>query len=222
MPQDIDEALLTRVRETYARARSEQAIKALKRNGFEAAYAATPEEAVQKVLELIPEGASVGVGGTMTVRQLGLLSALTGKGHKVVHHWLPDLSPADGRRLRLEENASDAYLASANAVTLDGKLVNVDGTGNRVGGMLYGPKKVIIIAGYNKVVADFDQAIDRIRDIAAPMNAIRYASKTPCAATGVCNDCSSPERICNVTTVIDRCPKSADFTVLLVGAELGF
>lgn len=222
MPKDIDEALLTRVRETYARARSDQAIKALKRNGFEAAYAATPEEAAAKVLELVPEGASVGIGGTMTVRQLGLLSALTARGHKVVHHWLPGLSEADGRRLRLEEDASDVYLASANAVTLDGKLVNVDGTGNRVAGMLYGPKKVIIIAGYNKVVADLDQAIDRIRNVAAPMNAIRYAAKTPCAATGVCNDCTSPERICSVTSIIDRRPKSSDFTILLVGAELGF
>ncbi|MHB8945919.1 MAG: lactate utilization protein [Bacillota bacterium] len=222
MPQDIDEALLTRVRENYARARSEQAVKALKRNGFEAAYAATPEEAAKKVLEHIPEGASVGIGGTMTVRQLGLLSTLTGRGHKVIHHWLPGLSADEGRRLRLEESACDVYLSSANAVTLDGKLVNIDGTGNRVAGMLYGPKKVIVIAGYNKVVADFNQAIDRIRNIAAPMNAIRYAAKTPCAATGVCNDCSSPERICSVTSIIDRSPKSADFTVLLVGTELGF
>ncbi|MHB8928050.1 MAG: lactate utilization protein [Bacillota bacterium] len=222
MNRDIDEALLTRIRETYARVRSEQAIKALQRNGFEAAYAATPEEAAQKVFELVPAGASVGVGGSMTARQLGLLRALAERGHKVVHHWLPGLTPAEARRLRLEESVCDVYLTSSNAITLDGKLVNVDGTGNRAGALMYGPGRVIIVAGYNKVVADVDEAVARIKAVAAPMNAIRYNYKTPCALTGVCNDCSSPDRLCRVTAIIERRPNSVRFNVLLVGAELGF
>jgi len=222
MNPDLDQTLLTRIRETYARVRSEQAVKALQRNGFEASYVATPGEAVAKVLELVPEGASVGVGGSMTARQLGLLTALAQRGHRVVHHWQPGLSPAEDRRLRLEESACEVYLTGSNAVTLDGKLVNVDGTGNRVGAMMFGPARVIVVAGYNKIVADVDEAIARIKAVAAPMNAIRYAYKTPCALTGVCSDCASPQRICNLTGVIEKRPRSAAFTVLLIGAELGF
>lgn len=222
MTKDITADLLGAVPAAYARARAEQAVKALKKNGFEATYVATPEEAVAKVLELIPDGASVGVAGSMTARQLGLPERLADGGHRVVHHWLPGLSAEEARRIHLEEASSDIFITSSNAVTLDGKLVNTDGGGNRTAAMIFGPRRTIIIAGYNKLVDDVGGALKRIKEVAAPMNAIRLHLKTPCAVTGRCTDCSSPDRICAVTTIHERRPARSSYSVILVGAELGY
>jgi hypothetical protein len=124
--------------------------------------------------------------------------------------------------MRREMFLADVYVSSSNAVTEDGKLYNIDGTGNRVGSMTFGPKKVILVCGINKIVKDLDAAVSRVQNRAAPMNARRLALKTPCAETGVCADCASPQRICNVYVVTAKKPVWTDVTVLLVGEPLGF
>ena len=199
-----------------------RAAEALKKRGFEARYCETVTEAAEAVLGLVPAGARVGVGGSLTIRELGVLETLGERGHEVIHLWYPNLSREENVRLRREELTSDVFLTSANAVTLKGQLVNVDGVGNRVGAMAFGPARTVVVAGANKVVRDVDEGLERIKRVAAPLNCIRYAAKTPCAVTGVCTDCDSPDRICVVYSIIDRRPMLSDVAVIMVGEELGY
>lgn len=214
---------LTRaVRDEYYRARGEKAVQALTSNGFRAMYVADPARAAEVILAMIPEQARVGVGGSLAVRQLGLVESLQERGTPVVHHWLPDLTVADNLRIRREELTADVFLTGTNAVTLAGELVNVDGVGNRLAAMMFGPGQVIVVAGANKVVRTVEEGLARIRDVAAPLNAIRYKARTPCATLGYCTDCDSPDRICRATLVLNRRPMLTEVTVVLVGAELGY
>ena len=200
--------------------------RALERNDFEVIMASTRNDAVQKVLALIPADAKVGVGGSMTIRELGLMEALTERGNRVVHHWLPDISVRDLLPYMVEAHNSDVFLCSSNAVTEDGKLVNVDSTGNRVASMIFGPDKVIVVAGRNKIVRDIVEGLNRLKDVAGPLNAKRHnLVELPCIETGVCTDCDSPKRICRVTTIMERAPNRISkphMTVVLVDEDLGF
>lgn len=213
---------MSEVREWHRGVRVERALHALKENGFKTIYASTRIEAVEEILKLIPKDAVVGVGGSITVRELGLIDALSRQGNRVAQHWQKGLSQEESMAIRRTQLTSDVFLTSSNAVTESGQLVNVDGVGNRVAAMIFGPKKVIVVAGVNKIVTDLEGALDRVNNVASPMNAKRLTRKTPCAVTGACTDCRSPERICNVTTIINRRPIRTDFTVVLVGEELGY
>jgi hypothetical protein len=196
----------------------------LKRNGFIACYAASREEASKMILGMVPVDARVGVGGSVTLREIGLLERLVGRGNPVIDHWRPGLSGAELKEMKRSQLYADVFLCSSNAVTMDGKLLNTDGTGNRVAAMIFGPRRVIVVAGVNKIVANVDEGLRRIRNVAAPMNAKRLGRKSPCGLTGVCaeDECEPPERLCHITTILERRPKETDFTVVLVGERVGY
>ena len=144
---------------------------------------------------------------------------------RVADHWKAlerGASPAEITGIRKLHLTSDVFVTSTNALTEKGELVNTDGAGQRVAAMAFGPGRLIVVAGVNKIVKDLDAAFERIRDHAAPINAIRLGTKTPCASSGVCTDCDSRERICNITTIIHKKPQTADMCVILVDEQLGY
>ncbi len=208
----------------FAELRVHACVKALKTNGMEAFYFPNKEAVVNEVLHRIPEGARVGAGGSVTLRQLEILDLLRQRGHTVFDHWKEGY--ADPRSpTRRSQLTADVFLTSTNAVTLDGELLNTDGTGNRVASMFYGPPTVIVVAGVNKIVSNLEEAFQRLQRIAAPMNGLRLAGKRKyaCSATGVCIECDDPERMCKITVIIEKKPPAAtQFMVFLVGEVLGY
>jgi hypothetical protein len=194
----------------------------LKKRGFNASYYPDRQTLTEDLFRIIPDNAKVGIGGSVTVRQLGLIDELEKRGNKVIQHWQKDLSPKASEAIRRKAMDAAFYLTSANAVTMAGDIVNIDGIGNRVAAMIYGPKNVIIIAGSNKIVRTVEEGLLRSREVAGVLNARRIAAKTPCAETGVCTDCCSPARICRVTTIIQYQPNQSEICVLLVNEELGY
>jgi len=200
----------------------ERTVAALVKNKFVAKYCKTGREAVEKILEQIPANASVGIGGSWTVMQLGLLDKLSARGNEVLNHGKPGLTPEEAVAIRIRQLTSDVFLTGTNAVTLDGKLVNTDGVGNRVAAMIFGPKKVIVVVGINKIVKDVEAAEERINLYAAPINNKRLSRPNPCTTTGECMDCQGDTRICNVTTIMKKKPLLTDIHVFVVGEELGF
>jgi len=191
---------------------------ALTRRGFTVHHAATKAEAAQLVLSLIPTGASVGAGGSMTIRGLGLADALRVAGHAVHWHWLEE-GPAAFPAAR----EADVYLCSANAVTRDGQLVNIDGTGNRVAAMIHGPKQVIAVVGVNKLVdGGYPQALARIKREACPPNAQRLNLPFPCGTTGTCDPEKCPGGFCNVVTIQEHPTGKRPYVVVLVDEALGY
>lgn len=200
--------------------------EALEKNDFKVVVAFSKVDAVEKVLGLIPVEAKVGVGGSVTVRELGLIEALRERGNRVVHHWMPDV-PIEGWLPYMEEaHNSDVYVCSSNAVTEDGKLVNIDSTGNRVASMIFGPGRVVVVVGWNKIVRDVEAGLKRLKEVAGPLNAKRHnIGELPCVKTGVCTDCDSPKRICRAITILERASnrvREPNMTVVLVTEELGF
>lgn len=197
-------------------------VEALLKNNFQAEYLENKEKAAQRLLELIPTMGSVGVGGSVTIGELAILATLAARGNEILNHGAPGLTPQQATEIRKKQQTCDCFLCSTNAITLDGKLVNVDGSGNRVSAMIYGPEKVIIVAGTNKIVKDVEAALERIEMIAAPLNNKRLNLPNPCTKSGVCLDCQGESRICNVTTIMRKKPSRTDITVLVVGEELGY
>lgn len=199
----------------------ERTIQALIKNNFEALYVSDSKAALEEVMKRIPEGTKVGVGGSVTLTQIGLLDAL--KNRKIELIWPFQQAKSDEERLELirKSFSADIFLSSTNAVTEDGRLFNVDASGNRVGAMFIGPKKTIVVCGVNKIVKDLEAAEKRLKEWAAPQNAKRLGRKTPCAETGICSDCSSPDRICNIHVVLVKKPARTDVMVILVGENLG-
>jgi len=197
-------------------------VTALKRKGYTAHYADTKSEARELALSLIPAGAEVGFGGSVTTRELGLVECLLQKGHTVFDHWQPGLSPEQIMEIRRKQVISDVFLTSANAVTAAGEIVNIDGLGNRVAGAIFGPKCVIVIVGVNKIAQDIDKALERSHSVAAINNARRLNLPTPCSKTGECIDCNSPQRICNISVIQHRRPAIAEYHVIVVGEEIGY
>jgi L-lactate utilization protein LutB len=208
-------------KDIYAK-RCQLGIKALKNNGFDAVYADNSKEALKKALSMIPKEATVGISGTVTIREIGLVDALEKQGNTIYTDWKHGLEKKEKLRIRRAGMNSDVYLTSSNAITLKGQLVNIDGTGNRVAAMIFGPKKTIIIAGANKIVDNLDDAFARIRNIACPLNGRRLSLNVPCATAGKCTDCNSPQRMCKVSVVIDKKPNLSDITIILVGENLGY
>ncbi len=185
----------------------EQVLAALAKRGFETMFAATTAEAANRVMSEATDAASVGWGGSETVKALGVREKLE----------------AAGKDIRDHATDCDLFLLSANAVTNDGRIVNIDGNGNRVAASIFGPKRVVYVIGRNKLVdGGLDDAIARIKRCACPPNARRLGRKTPCALTGVCGDCDSPDRMCKVTVVFDRAPSRTPTLIILVDEDLGY
>ncbi|MBS7622134.1 lactate utilization protein [Candidatus Bathyarchaeota archaeon] len=202
--------------------RIERTSKALESNAFRTVYAPTKTQALQEALRLIPANATVGVGGSVTIREIGLIEELERRGNRVLETWRK-ITPEEDLAIRKKQLTCDVFVSSSNAVTEDGKLVNADGTGNRVAAMIFGPPKVVVVAGVNKIVPDVHAGIERIRNVAAPMNVRRVGGTTPCVVER-CNleACTPPSRHCHAITILEKCPTKTDTTVILVGEELGF
>ena len=198
-------------------------IKNLEKRRMAGSYAATAAQAKDEVLEMIPEGATVFRCGSMTVGGLGLWEAIAViPGVNLIDPYRPELSREEGLEFRRQGLLSDVMVASTNAITLDGRLVNLAGMGNRVAAMAFGPKKVILVVGMNKVAPDLESAIARVKHYAAPINNIRYGLKNPCVETGLCSDCRSPQRICNMWSTIEGHMIEGRIHVKLVGEFLGY
>jgi hypothetical protein len=200
----------------------ESVVKALVSKGYKAYYFPSSKEAAQKILEMIPSGSTVGVPGTCTVREIGLMELLAEKGCTINHHWDPSLSPEERKKKLQEELLSDYYITSTNALTTDGTFVNIDGTGNRVAGMAWGTNKLIFVVGINKICPDIESAIKRVHNVATPPNAIRLNYDVPCTKLGYCVDCNSPNRVCRATLILDRAPFGREIHVFIIGEALGY
>jgi L-lactate utilization protein LutB len=200
--------------------RIKQVMAGLTKRKIVCSYAGNRREAAARLLDMIPDDSVVGIGGSMTVQELDIEEALRNKGCQVNWHWRVPKEEMEAARRRAM--TADVYMCSANAVTEDGRIVNIDGTGNRVAATVYGPKKVFIVVGKNKIAGGLEEALRRIKEVACPQNARRLKKDTPCAATDSCNDCSSADRMCNVITIIEGTPSSLEMHVMLVGEDMGF
>ena len=194
-------------------------VKALEKRHFAAQYCSTAEEAKAAALALIEEGKVVGWGGSQTVDALKIKDALREKGQPMLDR--DNAAAGDKMAIMKQGLTADVFLMSSNAITRDGKLVNVDGCGNRVAALIFGPEKVIVVAGMNKVVAAEEDAVSRVRNWAAPMNAQRFQKGTPCCVTGACADCLSQDSICANTVITRLCKPAGRIHVILVGEDLG-
>jgi LUD domain len=200
----------------------QKTVDASRQNGFTAVYCDTPQHAHTYILEHATDATSIGFGGSRTIVDLDVEAPLTAQGKEILNHANPALAPEEKLAAMRCQLTCDLFLTSTNALTQSGWLVNIDGNGNRVAAMLFGPRKVIVVAGRNKLVeGDLESAIHRIKTVAGPANAKRLNRNTPCAKTGTCADCNSPERICRVTSIIDRKPSYTDVHVLVVNQDLG-
>ena len=198
-----------------------QVVKALEKRHFEAYYVSTAAEAVEKVVELIPKEHTVSWGGTATVDALGIKQRLAQEGIALIDRDTAQ-TPQERQEMLKKALTCGTFLMSSNAISADGQLVNIDGNANRVAALCFGPESVLVIAGMNKVMGDLDSAIARARQVAAPANAQRFDIKTPCAVTGSCGDCTSPDCICCQMVITRGCRPAGRIKVILVGQDLGF
>ena len=201
---------------------AETCIKNLKKNGFDAHFVSTADEARSLALDMISGYETFGFGGSDTTRAVGILDEVKARGKTIYDHWQEGLSREQDLETRLMQGRCDCFLCSANAISASGEIVNVDGIGNRTNAMTFGTRKVMIVAGMNKVRPDLQSALKRVQEVAGPMRAKSLGMDTPCAKTGICNDCNAPQRICRVTTILHRKPMMTDISVILVNQSLGF
>lgn len=206
----------------HAEALGAQAVKALQKSGFDAVYVATAAEAADKVLSYIKPGASVGFGGSMTVKALGIQEKAAAKGAVLLDHNAPDLTPERKMEILRGQLTSDVFITGTNAVTLEGDLVNVDRNGNRLAALAFGPLKTVVVVGTNKIVRDIEEAFSRLEIYAGPMNNKRLNQPNPCVKSGLCEDCQGDTRACRIYQILRRKPGYSDFTVVVVGENLGF
>jgi len=206
------------------RKKAEYVIEGLRERNMNGMYCATKEEAVETICSMIPAGSLVGLGGSVTVVESGLIDALRKMDIRLLDRYKNGITKEETDKMRKESLLSDVFIASSNALTQDGVIVNEDGFGNRVAGMIYGPAKVILIVGMNKVVSSVEAGVDRIKNVVAPVNCIRLNKDTPCAQTGFCDDeeCAAPGRICSQLVIIESNSVKDRINVVLVGEELGF
>ena len=211
---------MTEMQKKYYDKRGPVLVKNLKNRHFEAYYCSTKEEALEKALSLIPQEASVGWGGSVTCQQLGLLDAVRAGEYRVIDRDTAK-TPQEREEALRQCLLADTFLTSANALSLDGQMVNIDGTGNRLAAICFGPRQVIVVAGMNKVEDTLEAAITRARTVAAPMNQQRFGFPNPCGATGSCGDCKSETCICNHILITRHC-RGQRIKFVLVGEDLGF
>ncbi len=201
--------------------RAVKLIKNLKSRHFDAFYCKTKEEALHKAMELIPERSSVGWGGALSAQQIGLLDAVRAGNYRAIDR--DTCKTAEEKEQAARDCLSaDVFITGANALSMDGQMVNIDGSGNRVAAIIFGPKNVLVIAGMNKVTESLEAAVTRARTIAAPMNQQRFQLNNPCTVTGCCGDCKSEDCICNQIVITRHCRPAGRICFILVGEELGF
>lgn len=209
-------------KELYYEKKGAQLIKALRSRHFDAWYCATKEQALEKALELIDEGATVGWGGATTAAQMGLLAAVSTEKYRAIDRDLCK-TPEEREQAMRDCLSADVFITGANAISMDGEMVNIDGMGNRVAAIIYGPKTVLVVAGMNKVAENLEAAVERARTVAAPTNQQRFLLKgNPCTVTGTCSDCVSPDCICNQIVITRHCRPAGRIKFILIGEELGF
>ena len=196
-------------------------ISRLQKRNMEGYFCETPKEAVEKALSLMPEGSVISWGGSMSISECGLMDAIHEKDYTLIDR-MTAKTPQEKRENYAKTVMADYYLMSTNAITMDGELVNIDGFCNRVACLCAGPEHVIVIAGMNKVVLNVQVGIGRIRTKAAPPNTVRLNKNTPCAKTGMCGDCYSPDCICSQIVITRRSGIPGRIKVILVNEELGF
>jgi L-lactate utilization protein LutB len=211
---------MTDPRKKYYDKRGPILVKNLESRHFEAYYCENKAQALEKALELIPKGATVGWGGAMSAQQIGLMNAMNEGDYRAIDR---DKCLTAEEKLQAAKDSlfADVFLTGANGLSLDGQMVNIDGTGNRVAATIYGPKKVIVIAGMNKVCDTLEEAVKRAREVAAPLNMMRFMKDTPCAATGKCGDCKAEGCICNQIVITRHCRPVGRIQFVLVGEQLG-
>ncbi|ADQ14270.1 lactate utilization protein [Halanaerobium hydrogeniformans] len=205
----------------YYQRKAEDLIKSLKQRNMEAYYCDSSEKAAEKVMSLIEDNASVSWGGSMTLKEINIFEQLQKAELNLIDRATAK-NRAEKEDIYHQALNADYYLMSSNAVTQDGKLVNIDGTGNRLAALLYGPKNVIIVAGMNKVSIDESAALKRVKNQAAPENVMRLDKNTPCSQTGRCHECQEEDTICCQTVITRRSGKNGRIKVILVGEELGY
>ena len=199
----------------------EKTALALRRRGFDVVIFETAKEAADYLLTDMPAGETVGFGGCMTAKQMGLDTLLRAAGHKVLWHW--EVDPADRPALLHEAMNAPLYVCSANAVTEDGLMVQIDGTGNRIAAMCYGPGTVYVLIGRNKIVSGgYAQAVKRIKEVACPLNARRFKLHSPCAENRPCNPAACEKPMCHITAAFDRAPNGKRTQVVLINEDLGY
>ncbi|MBQ1170931.1 MAG: lactate utilization protein [Oscillospiraceae bacterium] len=208
-------------KQKYYHKRGELLVKNLRSRHFEAYYCESREQALEKALELIPMGATVGWGGALSAKQIGLLDAMNNGNYNAIDR---DKAPNPEQRKQAMKRCllADVFITGANALSMDGQMVNIDGNGNRVAPIVYGPESIIVIAGMNKVMDTLDAAMIRARTVAAPMNKQRFDLQTPCEVTGTCGDCKSEGCICNQILITRNSKPAGRIKMILVGEDLGF
>lgn len=199
-----------------------RAIQNLQKNNMQAFYVETKDQVVKKIEELIQQGATVTCGGSMTLFETGVIDHLRSGRYNFSDRYKPGLTSEQIREIFIGAFSADTYICSSNAITENGELYNVDGNSNRVAAMIYGPKSVIVVVGFNKIVKDIDEAVQRVKSIAAPANCTRLNSKTPCVTIGHCTDCKSEDRICCNYVVMAQQRHKDRIKVIIVGEELGY
>lgn len=204
----------------YYAKRAKRLVKNLQSRHFDAWYCESKEEALEKALSLIPEGASVGWGGALSAQQIGLVDAVRKGNYRAIDR---DAGKPEERNALMRACLdANVFLTGANALSMDGEMVNIDGNGNRVAAIIYGPEKVLVIAGMNKVCDTLEDAMRRARTVAAPMNKQRFQGDTLCLQNGVCGDCKSDSCICNQIVITRNCRPAGRIQFVLVGEDLGF
>lgn len=197
-------------------------IEALNENNINGYMASSKEELIEKIKEIVPSGSKVGYGGSMTLFESGVMEHLRSERYDLLDRDKKGLTSEEVKEIYRSAFSADAYFSSTNAITEKGELYNVDGNGNRVAAMLYGPEKVIVIVGVNKIVKDVESAIKRNREVSAPANANRLNRKTPCAKVGYCMDCKSEEKVCREYTLIRSQNRNDRMYVIFINEELGY
>jgi hypothetical protein len=210
------------IRKWFLEIRADETIKNLIKHEFEAIKVSGRLSAVDEIMKRIPPTKTVGVGGSITLREIGIIDRLQEQGNVIYDHWKQGISNEDSIKIRRLQQSSDVFLTSANALTLNGEIVSIDGFGNRISSMIFGPKEVMIVAGVNKIVQDIPEAMNRIKTLSAPMNAKRFGADTPCAKLGKCMDCDSPQRICRGTLIMERRPFATPTLVIIIMEDLGY
>ena len=226
-----------KIKKEYYEAKGRAAVKALQKNNFEAYYAPDRKEAAKVLLDLIEPGATIGCGDSHTLYALEVEDELKTRRCTLISHlcalnahaqksdeygYIKIGTKRQMREILMRYLVCDVFILSANGISMDGQLVNVDGCGNRIAGSMYGPDRIIMVAGVNKLAENVEEARKRIGFVAAPMNNLKYNSLMPCVKNGKCADCFSPQRICNMTSIIHKKPLDSDFHVIIIGEELGF
>lgn len=211
-------------KEKIYREKALKVIENLKKRNMDGIYYESSQQAVGEIIKMIPQGSLVGLGGSETIIESGLVEELRKLDIHLLDRYKKGIAKEEVNKMRREALLSDIFITSSNAVTVDGRLVNIDGTGNRVAAMIYGPSKVIFLVGMNKIVRTLEDALSRIKNHTAPLNAVRVGVETPCYHLGYCNDphCHPPNRICSQVVIIEANPTPGRIMVVLVGKELGF